>query len=193
LTKQVKKTLSAITAQPQTEGTIKKAETVPMMTEKRCACGRPLKIKTVKALEEAIVRYFDETGKPVLNREGETVAWEPGPYTMAGLARAIGISRASLLRYEYRPQFRDAVQRAKARVEEYAESKLFDHGLASGAKFALANNFELWREQAAPAGINLMIGSVEEAQKFLTGMAGLFDVVEKNVTPGLTPPAGGQG
>lgn len=140
-----------------------------------------LKIKTIKAMQEAVDRYFAETKTSVIARDGG-VSYVPGPFTVTGLALAMGLTRMSLLRYECRPEFRDTVMRAKARVEEFAESKLYDRGAATGAKFALSNNFEGWREQG-PAGINLTVSSLEDAQRFLTGMAGLLQAVEKNVTP----------
>ncbi len=37
--------------------------------------------------------------------------------------------------------------RAKARVEMYAEERLFDKDGANGAKFSLANNFSGWKEK----------------------------------------------
>ena len=37
--------------------------------------------------------------------------------------------------------------RAKAKVERYAEERLYDKDGANGAKFSLANNFSGWREK----------------------------------------------
>lgn len=146
--------------------------------------GGQMKIKSVKAMQTSIDAYFENTKTEVTARDG-TTRCIPGPYTVTGLALAIGLSgRSSLMNYEFRPEFRDAVRRAKSRVEEYCERRLFDREGVQGAKFSLANNFEGWRESAAPSGLNLTVGSVEDAQKFLLGMAGLLEAVEKNVTPG---------
>ena len=56
-------------------------------------------------------------------------------------------SRQALINYQERPEFNDTVTRAKSRIEEYAESRLFDRDGANGAKFSLANNFKAWKEK----------------------------------------------
>ena len=68
--------------------------------------------------------------------------------TITGLALALGFnSRQSLLNYQAKEEFLDTITRAKAKVEQYAEERLFDKDGANGAKFSLANNFEGWREK----------------------------------------------
>jgi hypothetical protein len=70
------------------------------------------------------------------------------PPTITGLALALGFnSRTSLLNYEDKEEFLNTITRAKARVEKYAESRLFDKDGANGAKFSLANNFRNWKEK----------------------------------------------
>ena len=70
------------------------------------------------------------------------------PLTITGLALALGFtSRQALLNYQEKPEFVDAITRAKARVEQYAEERLFDKDGANGAKFSLANNFKGWAEK----------------------------------------------
>jgi hypothetical protein len=58
-----------------------------------------------------------------------------------------------LLNYQGEPEYLDTIMRAKAKVEEYAERRLFDKDGANGAKFSLANNFKSWREK--PDGMEL--------------------------------------
>jgi hypothetical protein len=41
----------------------------------------------------------------------------------------------------------DTITRAKARVEEYTEQRLFDRDGVNGAKFSLINNFKGWRDK----------------------------------------------
>src|SRR5688572_15029963 len=65
---------------------------------------------------------------------------EQRPYTMSGLARALGLSRQALLEYSERDEFGDSIAAAKQRCEEYAESQLFGP-YANGAKFNLINNY----------------------------------------------------
>jgi hypothetical protein len=116
--------------------------------------GRPLKYETVEALDRAINAYFDmcdpHTQRRVvdcgINEKGETI-WrerevmtEQRPYTISGLANALGVTRQTLLNYADREEFFDSIDRAKSRCEEYAEQQLFE-GNANGAKFNLINNY----------------------------------------------------
>lgn len=118
--------------------------------------GRPRIYKTVKQLETAINGYFTECeGKALLDSEGEVVCDKNGepivvkhPPTISGLAYFLGLkSRQALLNYQDRPEFNDAVTRAKLFVESYTEGRLFDRDGVMGAKFSLTNNFSGWREK----------------------------------------------
>lgn len=119
--------------------------------------GRPPKYKSVEEIEEKINQYFDECeGKPLCDAEGTPIVDKYGcpimlgvrPPTITGLALALGFtSRQALLNYQAKKQFVDTITRAKAKVEQYAEERLFDKDGANGAKFSLANNFEGWREK----------------------------------------------
>ena len=121
------------------------------------AGGRPLIIKSVEEMQEKIDAYFkkcegemlkDADGNYVLDKYGNAVVIGAKPPTITGLALALGFnSRQALLNYQGRKEFNDTVTRAKAIVEEYAESRLFDKDGANGAKFSLANNFEGWKEK----------------------------------------------
>lgn len=116
--------------------------------------GRPLAFKSVEELESAINAYFDmqdphledrmvESG---MNEKGETiflrrkVMTQQKPYTMSGLALALGVNRRTLLDYSKKDQFSPTLEAAKARCESYAESQLFGP-FANGAKFNLINNY----------------------------------------------------
>jgi hypothetical protein len=127
--------------------------------------GRPLKYKTVEELDRAINAYFDmcdpHTQRRVvdcgINEKGETI-WrerevmtEQKPYTMAGLARAIGLSRQSLLNYKNRDEFLDSIVDAKARCEEFWEGRL-DSRHDRGAAFNLTNNYDGWRNRQEVTG-----------------------------------------
>ena len=78
------------------------------------------------------------------------------PLTITGLALALGFnSRQSLLNYQGKQEFMDTITRAKAKVEQYAEERLYDKDGANGAKFSLSNNFEGWKEkQQIEADVN---------------------------------------
>ena len=51
------------------------------------------------------------------------------------------------MNYQGKDEFVDTITRAKAKVEQYAEERLFDKEGSNGAKFSLANNFEGWKEK----------------------------------------------
>jgi hypothetical protein len=136
------------------------------MTEKNKG-GRPLKYNTAEELQEAIDKYFaecegtpyvSEEGVPLLNKYGEVVMKGSKPPTVTGLALHIGFnSRQALLNYQDKDEFNDTITRAKARVEAYAESRLFDKDGANGAKFSLANNFKAWKERSEVETTNINI------------------------------------
>lgn len=116
--------------------------------------GRPPKYKSKKEIQNKIDKYFedcegtvlkDDDGNPVLNKYGGVVVVGSKPPTITGLALALGFaSRQALLNYEGRDEFNDTITRAKARVEQYAEERLFDREGANGAQFSLRNNFRGW-------------------------------------------------
>ncbi len=124
--------------------------------------GRPPMYKSVEEMQEKIDAYFrecegekalDENGNPILTKYGYLYKKDPKPPTVTGLALALGLSgRQALLNYQGKPEYMDAITRAKVRCEEYAESRLYDKEGANGAKFSLANNFR-WVEK--PDGVDV--------------------------------------
>lgn len=119
--------------------------------------GRPPKYTSVEEIENKIEQYFSSCeGEPLLDDKGKRVVnkygypcWEkaPKPPTITGLALALGFaSRQALLNYQGKKEFNDTITRAKARVEEYAESRLFDRDGSNGAQFSLRNNFKGWND-----------------------------------------------
>ncbi|EOS41759.1 terminase small subunit [Lachnospiraceae bacterium JLR.KK009] len=117
--------------------------------------GRPPKYKSVEEIEDKIEQYFaicegepllDDEGKQVINKYGYP-CWikAPKPPTVTGLALALGFTtRLSLLNYQGKKEFMNTITRAKTRIEEYAESRLFDRDGSNGAQFSLRNNFKGW-------------------------------------------------
>lgn len=131
--------------------------------------GRPLTYDPeqdgVEKMQERIDAYFkecegtvvtDANGDPIMDKYGNVIMRGVRPLSITGLALAIGFnSRQSLLNYQGRPEFMDTITRAKAKVEQYAEERLFDKDGANGAKFSLANNFDGWKEkQQIDANVN---------------------------------------
>lgn len=128
--------------------------------------GRPATYKTVEEMQKVIDAYFeecegvyvrDEEGFIETNKNGEPVTTKQRPLTITGLALALGFSgRQALLNYEDKPEFMDTIKRAKSRIEQYAEERLFDKDGVNGAKFNLSNNFKGWNEkQQIDSNVNL--------------------------------------
>ena len=129
--------------------------------------ARPLKYKTVDELQAAIDQYFEDCkGKPLLDDDGSAITDKHGnpiivdvkPPTVTGLALALGLSsRQALINYQGKKQFNDTIMRAKARCEEYAESRLYDRDGANGAQFSLKYNFR-WdaQKEAKSEGVQII-------------------------------------
>lgn len=121
------------------------------------AGGRPPKYKDKEEIEEKIEQYFkdceghpltDENGNQIYNKYGYPVIVDKKPLTVTGLALALGFTtRQALLNYQGKKEFVDTITRAKSRVEQYAEERLFDKDGSSGAQFSLRNNFKGWNEE----------------------------------------------
>lgn len=131
-------------------------EQITMSEEKR-PVGRPPMFESAEQMQKLIDAYFeecdgkiltDEEGNPIRDKNGRVIRDDRRPYTITGLALALGFnSRTSLLDYEGKEEFLNTITRAKARVERYAEERLYDKNGANGAKFSLANNFKRWSEK----------------------------------------------
>ena len=116
--------------------------------------GRKLRYRTPEAMQEAIDAYFkecegrpllDDEGQPLLDKYGNPYIVDRKPLTVTGLALALGFAtRKSLLDYEGKGRYKEIVQAAKLRIENYAEMRLYDKEGANGAKFNLQNNFRHW-------------------------------------------------
>lgn len=116
--------------------------------------GMTPKYTSVEEIESKIEQYFedckgypltDEKGKQIFNKFGFPIFIDVHPPTVTGLALALGFtSRQALLNYQAKPAFVDTITRAKARVEQYAEERLFDRDGSNGAQFSLRNNFKGW-------------------------------------------------
>lgn len=119
--------------------------------------GRPPRYRTKEEMQEKIDAYFeecagkvleDDSGNPILNKFGNPIVINQRPPTITGLALTLGFtSRQALLNYQGKKEFVDTITRAKSRVEQYTEERLFDRDGANGAKFSLTNNFKGWSEK----------------------------------------------
>ena len=107
--------------------------------------------KTVEEMQAVIDQYFEDCkgepiigddGQPILDKYGQPFIINAHPPTVTGLALALGFtSRQALLNYQAKKAFVDTVLRAKARIEAYAEERLFDRDGQRGAEFSLKYNF----------------------------------------------------
>ncbi len=128
-----------------------------MAKKEKNKVGAPPMYTTVEEMQVKIEQYFkdcegrilkDADGQTVYDKYGYPLVVDRKPLTITGLALALGFnSRQALLNYQAKAEFNDTILRAKARVEQYAEERLFDKDGANGAKFSLANNFEGWKEK----------------------------------------------
>lgn len=123
--------------------------------------GRPPKYKTVQELETLINNYFDSCwtqkidmfGNPIFVKDkrgkktDQKVMVQSKPYTIVGLALAIGTTRETLLDYENKDAFSDTIKRAKQLCHGFAEEQLYVGKNPTGAIFNLKNNYG-WKEKS---------------------------------------------
>ena len=133
----------------------------------RPGAGRPPRYKTPEEMKALIDRYFTEcegellrdedTGKVVTDKRGNAVYVGRRPPTVTGMALALGFTtRQSLLNYEAKNRgFRQVLQIAKSRIEQYAEERLYDRDGCMGARFNLQNNFRGWNGDRRDGGADI--------------------------------------
>lgn len=107
--------------------------------------GRPLKFTDPEVLQNRIDEYFslcDNRIQQVYSKKSDGVieVINPEPYTMAGLAYALGIDRETLLNYASRELFFDTVKKSRDKVQMDVERRLMESN-PTGAIFNLKNNF----------------------------------------------------
>jgi len=118
--------------------------------------GCPPMYKTPEEMQAAIDKYFadcdqvtpalDVNGNPMLYKGQPVLLKEPTPYTVTGLALALGFkSRQALINYQVKDAFNDAITRAKLKIEDYAAQRLYDKEGSNGAKFTLGCNYQ-WKD-----------------------------------------------
>lgn len=130
--------------------------------------GRPFLFTKPDELRAKIQAYFDECDPHLVtrmmesgyNNDGKTIflqretMTDQQPYTIVGLARALGVTRHTIRNYkkfehysddippEVRQELITTIEDAYLRVEEYNEKALHRNGIANGIKFNLTNNFD---------------------------------------------------
>jgi len=103
-----------------------------------------LKYASVEELGRKIDEYFAEC-----DAKNE-------PYTVTGLALALGLDRKGLLLYQGKNEYSNTIQKAKQKVQAYAERQLYRNGQVAGVIFSLKNNFgwedKVQQEISGPEG-----------------------------------------
>lgn len=128
--------------------------------ENKRPVGRPLKFETLEELELKISEYFGMCDPHIAKRKvmreradgthfvaEEECITDQIPYTVTGLALFLDTSRQTLINYEERPEFFDAIARAKLKCEQFAEQHLYTGKTPAGAVFTLKNNFG-WKDES---------------------------------------------
>ncbi len=123
--------------------------------------GAPKKYTDKNIMQNKIDEYFESCFKeelkynskkkcyePKVDYKGNIIKYQYKPFTITGLANALGLTRQSLLNYSKDDEFFDTIIQAKQKVEEYVEERLFDRDGVNGAKFNLINNFSNWFEKS---------------------------------------------
>lgn len=113
-------------------------------------------------------------GKIVTDKDGNIVYEQVKPYTLAGLARYIGMTTNMFERYskglydelDDARQISEVLVRYRQAVEEYAESRLYDREGTSGAQFALSRYFK-WTTRKEAAEIRSMEKRIEQRDREL--------------------------
>ena len=124
------------------------------------------------------VLYNPKTGKPYLDRNGEPVIGQIKPYTVTGLALWLDLTTESMKEYEKGMlddygydideinQYSFILRKARMRIEEYAETRLYDRDGYNGSKFVLDCAFN-WNTRKEIAEIDSMIATKEIKAKEL--------------------------
>lgn len=138
------------------------------MSEQKHAGGRPPLYTKVEDLEKIINEYFDWCDNRIQQvydkKSGGVIeVVNPAPYTMAGLARRLGMERWSLANYAKKDKFSHAIKEARNRVQEDVEMRLMETA-ATGAIFNLKNNFG-YKDQTQVDGTTKFIVETRQVKR----------------------------
>jgi hypothetical protein len=93
------------------------------------ALGRPAKYTSAEDMQRDIDKYYRDCEKRNV------------PYTVAGLAVALDMDRASLVNYSNKEAFFDTIKKARQKIEASAAERLEKQPNCTGIIFSLKNNF----------------------------------------------------
>ena len=116
-----------------------------MATPKPRGVGRPPAFNSPEEMQAKIDAYFAKCDSRVISKfekDGSvTTTVVPEPYTMSGLALALGVDRDTILNYSEKEEYFGTVKAARARVAADVERRLMEGSNQTGAIFSLKNNF----------------------------------------------------
>lgn len=153
------------------------------------------KYETPEEMQIAIEAYFSSLYRPVIvlnkktgtndvlidERTGKQVYEQYRPATVTGLARAMGMTREGLAHYRKKSgNFADTITRARTRVQEYAEERLFDKDGQRGAEFSLRVNFG-WVPADTERELKIKERTVDIQETKLKGMAEDVGEINKGI------------
>lgn len=121
---------------------------------------------------------IDKYGQVVYDQNGKMVKVQVRPYTISGLAYHLGISTVTLMRYRHGAidtileemhaqtddvlTFARVMDRAKQRVENYAEERLYDRDGQKGAQHVLDCAYgAMWVSSKEQAEIEKMMAEIK--------------------------------
>jgi hypothetical protein len=107
--------------------------------------GRPPKYKTPEEMQKVIDEYFSQDGAAWIYLSGEEKGHKSFCPTIEGLALALDMDRATLLRYSEKDEFCNTIKRAKQVVASTLEQRLYGNTV-TGIIFNLKNNFG-WKDK----------------------------------------------
>lgn len=133
--------------------------------------GRPAKFTDVKEMQRCIDLYFlacrinqhieskpeDATKEDLLFIKSIEDCYP----TVTGLGLALDMSRQTLIEYQNEDEFSDTIKKAKQRVENAIEQRLF-HNNATGSIFNLKNNFN-WKDKSESETYGKNGGAIEQS------------------------------
>ncbi len=114
--------------------------------------GRPALYTNVEEVQSIIDEYFtycDNRIQQIYSAKADGVieVINPAPYTMSGLALALGMDRKSLYNYSKKEEFFLTIKAARDRVEADIEERMNDkQTFTPGLIFNAKNNFD-WKDK----------------------------------------------
>lgn len=119
---------------------------MPKLTPKKR--GRPRKFTDPAEFERKIEEYFESCWVDKITEHTDkdgavtmsTVRYQNRPYTVAGLALALNMTRETLCQYVKDGEFSDIVKKAKQKIEMFVEEILLEGKNAAGPIFWLKNH-----------------------------------------------------